>query len=193
MTLAGFRNALINVWIFFDMWRIKFFLWDPFIRKTHRPQKIQDQLLQKIIEKNQDTQFGRAHGFDTIHSYQSFCDAVPVHTYEDLRTYIGLQENGNQPALNAEQPTMYSQTSGTTGKPKYIPVLPSTLAQYKVSQALFAWAQFRGSRHISRQGTGDRKPHHRRVFGNRHSVRFHVRLDPGEHAHPGETKIRGSL
>jgi len=145
MTLAGFRNALINVWIFFDMWRIKFFLWDPFIRKTHRPQKIQDQLLQKIIGKNQDTQFGRAHGFDTIHSYQSFCDAVPVHTYEDLRTYIESQENGNEPALNAEQPIMYSQTSGTTGKPKYIPVLPSTLSQYKVSQALFAWAQFSGA------------------------------------------------
>ena len=145
MTFVGFRNALINVWIHFDMWRIKLFLWNPFIRKTHHPQIIQDKLLQKIIDKNKDTRFGRAHDFASIDSYQSFCQAVPVHTYEDLRTYIESQENEKEPGLNAEQPVMYSQTSGTTGKPKYIPVLPSTLSRYKFSQALFAWVQYSGA------------------------------------------------
>lgn len=117
---------------------IKQVLWKPFIRQTHHFQAVQEKLLKDIIAKNLNTRFGKEHHFKSIHSHQDYCKAVPVHTYEDLRPYIEEQKSGSQ------APTMYAQTSGTTGKPKYIPILPSTLSQYSKSQALYSYAQYLG-------------------------------------------------
>ncbi len=52
------------------------------------------------------------------------------------------QEIKKKPMLNAEQPIMYAQTSGTTGEPKYVPILKSTVKNYKYSQNIFAYAQY---------------------------------------------------
>ncbi len=118
--------------------------WQPFIENTHCPQKVQDKLLKKILARNKNTQFGQEHNFSSITSYSDFCSTIPINTYEDLRPYIEKQEEGESSALNSEHPEIYAQTSGTTGKPKYIPILPSTLAQFKKIQALFSYAKQKG-------------------------------------------------
>lgn len=136
--MADFQSGVLNIFIHIKMLWIKLILWKPFIRQTHHPQAVQEELLKDIIAKNLNTKFGKEHHFGSIHSYQDYCKAVPVQTYEDLRPYIEEQESGSQ------APIMYAQTSGTTGKPKYIPILPSTLSQYKKSQALYSYAQYLG-------------------------------------------------
>ena len=67
---------------------------------------------------------------------------MPVQTYETLRPYIEDQERTGEPALNAERPLMYARTSGTTGQAKLIPVLPTTIQEYKRSQAIQSYVQF---------------------------------------------------
>ena len=96
------------------------------------------------MKHNKDTAFGKEHNFSTIQSYEDFKTNVSVQSYEDLRPYIETQEQEKKPSLNTTQPIMYAQTSGTTGKPKYIPILKDTVKQCRQSQHLFAYAEYEG-------------------------------------------------
>jgi hypothetical protein len=66
-----------------------------------------------------------------------------VQDYEMLRPYVDDQRLTGMPALTAEAPTFYAQTSGTTSKPKHIPVTPTMLALHRDEQALFSYLQYR--------------------------------------------------
>ena len=92
---------------------------------TKNPAATQEQLLMSMIRRNADTVIGRKYGFDKIHSIADYQRQVPVHTYEDLRPYMDRTVAGEKAVLTAESPILFAQTSGTTGKPKYIPVTPT--------------------------------------------------------------------
>jgi len=59
-----------------------------------------------------------------------------------LRPYLDEQEQTGNPVLYQGQPVLYAQTSGTTSEPKYIPVLESTLRQFKQQQRLLTYFQY---------------------------------------------------
>ena len=67
---------------------------------------------------------------------------VPVHEYEDLRPFIEKQDATRASILTTKPVVMYNQTSGTTGRPKYIPVLQETLDSLKDTQNLFTFLQY---------------------------------------------------
>ncbi len=112
----------------------------PFLRLMHDPAAAQARLLRAILRRNQATTFGREHHFAEIDSPETYAARVPIQTYEDLRPYIERQETQKTPELLAVQPIMYAQTSGTTGKPKYIPILADTVTHYRQSQRIYAQA-----------------------------------------------------
>lgn len=114
----------------------------PFERATRQPRAIQARVLREVIQANRDTVFGRRHDFADIHDYEAYKRKVPIREYEDLRPYIDRQLYEGTSALTADMPIMYAQTSGTTGKPKYVPVLDKTLKQYKHEQRLFSLYQY---------------------------------------------------
>ncbi|HIN70388.1 MAG TPA: GH3 auxin-responsive promoter family protein, partial [Acidobacteria bacterium] len=116
--------------------------WRPFVQATKQPVEVQTRLLRRLVHRNCDTRFGREHGFSTINSYADFAAAVPIQTYETLRSYIEDQERTGEPALNAAQPVMYARTSGTTGEAKLIPILQDTIQAHKRSQAIQSYVQF---------------------------------------------------
>lgn len=116
--------------------------WNPFIASTYRPCDAQQSLLLNIVNRQRKTTFGREHNFREIRSIEDFRAAVPPAKYETYRRYIEQQEQDKYPHLNSRQPIMYAQTSGTTGKPKYIPILKDTIAQYRRSQHLVAYAKY---------------------------------------------------
>lgn len=47
------------------------------------------------------------------------------------------------PKLSVDPPLLYAITSGSTGEPKYIPLVAEGLRALKVSQNIFAYAQYR--------------------------------------------------
>lgn len=104
-------------------------------RAAQNPRPVHLDVLRRIIAANRDTRFGREHRFAEIRSYAGYAARVPLPDYQRLRPYVEAQEQG-ETALTAEQPVMYSVTSGTTGAPKFLPVLPATLAQYRAEQQL---------------------------------------------------------
>ena len=117
--------------------------WRPVERMASRPEATQQNVLRRLLLANRATRFGVEHGFTDIHDHAAFVNRVPVQDYELLRPYIDDQRRSGVPALTAESPEFYAQTSGTTGKPKFIPITPSMLAINRDEQALFSYLQYR--------------------------------------------------
>ena len=106
----------------------------------HTP-RVQNQLLARLIASHRNTDFGRDHGFDRINTYRQFADAVPINTYESLRPYMDKVLAGETTALltPGHYVLMFSMTSGTTGKPKHIPVTRAFADNMKRGFALFGY------------------------------------------------------
>jgi GH3 auxin-responsive promoter len=117
--------------------------WLPIQRMTYHPADTQTAVIQRLLHVNRNTRFGIEHEFSKIRDYDELKQKVPVQHYEMLRPYIEEQRYSGTQALTAESPQFYAQTSGTTGKPKYIPITPSILAMHKDEQSLFSYLQYR--------------------------------------------------
>ena len=78
--------------------------------------------LRGITVAHAATAYGREHGFLSIRTIDDYRRAVPVNTYESLRPYIDRMRRGERDVLIPGKPLMYTTTSGTTDKPKFIPV-----------------------------------------------------------------------
>lgn len=89
------------------------------------PERIQQDKLLWIIQRNKNTEYGKKHGFDSIKKHDDYRRNVPVITYEDIRADMDRVLNGEKNVFTAEDPVMFAQTSGTTGDPKFIPVTPT--------------------------------------------------------------------
>ena len=98
----------------------------PIMKKLERAsrnvQEAQKQVLEKIICSCKDTTFGREHSFKSIKSLDDYRKAVPVRDFEAHRPYIDRMCFGEQNVLFPGKPLFYNTTSGTTDKPKLIPV-----------------------------------------------------------------------
>ena len=123
---------------------LKYRLWKPFFKQCNNPQVVQQQVLERILMTQASTVFGSKYRLARLRGYHEFRLGVPVHTYEDLRPYIEAQEATQTPQLTKEQPISYTMTSGTTGEPKLIPVLPGTIPMLQRHQGLSAYAQYQG-------------------------------------------------
>jgi hypothetical protein len=110
----------------------------PFIRKTRAPMAAQHKVLLEILRQNAHTRYGRAHDFSRIRSIREYRQKVPVNDYESLRKHIECQEASGTSCLTREQPILFARTSGTSGQPKNIPILQSTVRQYRRSQQMVA-------------------------------------------------------
>lgn len=97
-------------------------------RMARDPMAVQHALLADIIAANRDTTFGRQHRFNAISSYKDFAKQVPVSEFEHLRPFVEAEIHTGDAALTTEIPQCYMRTSGTTGVPKDLPLVPSHLA-----------------------------------------------------------------
>lgn len=135
---SGLRRFALRGLMAYYGWRY----WRPLVRLTRTPEAAQREVLKTILQRNRDSRFGRAHGFATINDIETFRARVPVQQYDDLKPHVESQMAG-EAALTADAPVLYALTSGTTGTPKYIPVLRKTLRQHRRGQRLYTWLQYR--------------------------------------------------
>ncbi len=134
--MAGLATRAAMSWLGFTKWR-------PLEALAHDPGAAQAAVLRRLLRANQDTTFGRAHGFSSLGSPRAYQAAVPVQRYGDLAPHVDAQRVTGTPALTAEPPIFYAQTSGTTGTPKYVPVTRTMLRLYRDEQATFSYLQYR--------------------------------------------------
>jgi hypothetical protein len=96
-------------------------------RVTRDPMRSQHAVLARILAANRDTTFGRLHGFARMTGLDDFSKRVPVNDFEALRPFIEAEIETGEATLTREAPRCYVRTSGTTGKPKDLPLTTAHL------------------------------------------------------------------
>ena len=92
------------------------------------PNEVQNELLMDLVEKARDTEFGRAHHFSAIKTYEDFRNQVPISDYEGYKARIERSRLGEQNILWPTPIKWFAKSSGTTGsKSKFIPVSTESL------------------------------------------------------------------
>lgn len=89
---------------------------------------LQDAVLRRLLSEAAGTEWGRAHQYAGIRSYENYRRLVPVQTYDDVKPYIERMRHGESDVLWKGQVRWYAKSSGTTNdKSKFIPVSPDGL------------------------------------------------------------------
>jgi hypothetical protein len=93
--------------------------------------------LRDLLERHADTDFGRAHGFGSIRSAEDFREAIPPMNYEDHRSWIDRCAAGERGVLACDEPVGFERTSGTSARPKWIPLTAGLRQDF--ARGLAAW------------------------------------------------------
>ena len=103
------------------------------IKRADNVAKVQHQVLREKIQLAADSRFGRDHGFSTIRDVADFRRQLPITNFEYFRPYVEDVCNGNSEALFGPRTNvrMFALTSGTTEKPKHIPITDDFVRSYK--------------------------------------------------------------
>ena len=84
---------------------------------------LQATVLRHMMQRADNTEYGRNHLFNPTRSYDDFARTVPVNTYEELKSDIDRMRHGESDVLWPGQVKWYAKSSGTTNdKSKFIPV-----------------------------------------------------------------------
>jgi hypothetical protein len=100
-------------------------------------------VLARILAANRDTTFGRRCGFGNTTSYEDFANRVPISDFEKLRPLIEAEIETGEATLTTEAPCCYVRTSGTTGRPKDLPLTAAHLRSLRRIQRRSLAFQYR--------------------------------------------------
>ena len=93
------------------------------LHHVHEAEAVQHRVLMHLIGRAKETEYGCAHQFNAIRSYEDFARNVPVNTYEELKGDIDRMRHGEANVLWPGTVKWYAKSSGTTNdKSKFIPV-----------------------------------------------------------------------
>ncbi len=92
--------------------------------------KTQEEKLLSIVRRNRNSAFGKAHNFDRINSVEDYRRLVPPSNYEYFEPYIEELKRGKGNQLTCQEPFMFATTSGTTARPKFVPITPLHVEDY---------------------------------------------------------------
>lgn len=92
-----------------------------FNRATENSQKVNEEVLFKILKANCKSEIGIKYNFENIKSVEAFRKQVPLTEYKDYEKYIERMEKGEKNILVSGDVEYFGHTSGTTGKQKLIP------------------------------------------------------------------------
>ena len=100
------------------------------------------QVLGRLLNKAEGTEWGREHGFASARTYEQFAATSRVNTYEDLKNFIDRMRQGEADVLWPGRVRWYAKSSGTTNdKSKFIPVSKDGLkdTHYAGGRDAVAW------------------------------------------------------
>ncbi len=125
-----------------------------FHEQAQRCGDVQRELLLRRIARHADSQFGRDHHFSEIRSPEDFRRRVSVGGYDRHEPYIERVRNGDIGALfgRGTEVLMFAMTSGTTNRPKTIPVTPEALRDYREGWTIWGIQAFDAHPEMLREG-----------------------------------------
>jgi hypothetical protein len=125
-----------------------------FLAETRRADEVQRTLLLNRVARHADSQFGRDHHFRQIKSAADFRRQVPIRGYDGLEPYIDRVRQGDVGALfgRGTKVLMFAMTSGTTNRPKTIPVTEQSLRDYREGWTIWGILAFDAHPEILQKG-----------------------------------------
>jgi len=111
--------------------------WRRFRRATSNVEAVQRRLLGKYLSRNATTEFGRAHDFSRLSSWEDYAERVPIGTYDDFHPWIERIAHGEDNVLTSEKVDMLEPSSGSSGPEKWVPYTRTLQAEYR--RAVAAW------------------------------------------------------
>lgn len=125
-----------------------------FLDETRNAQTVQRRLLLARIARHADSQFGRDHFFSQIRTPEDFRKCVPIAGYDRFEPYLEQVRKGDFGALfgPGTQVLMFATTSGTTSRPKTIPVTRESLRDYREGWTIWGILAFDAHPQIIRRG-----------------------------------------
>lgn len=126
-----------------------------FLNDAPRAREVQREVLLGKLAKCANSDYGKEHGFGVIRSVEDFRKRIPISTYEDFRPYIDRVMQGEVTAMFAPgtRILMYAMTSGTTDKPKHLPVTEDFYRHYRESWNLWGTQVYNDHRQLLSQKT----------------------------------------
>ncbi len=113
-----------------------------FDRNLSKVEKVQCDYLQRLLRKNQNSRYGRVHGFANIRSYSEYQSRVPVVDYADVEDFIWEAAQGGS-ALTREKILLLEPTSGTQSGSKFIPYTATLRSEFQKGIAPWVYHLFR--------------------------------------------------
>jgi len=102
----------------------------PWHEAVENPEKVQQEVLNRLLKDYHQTEYGRQHNAANIGTVEDYRRAFPVVSYEQIRPWIDRVMSGDVNALLSEEPIGWAITRGTTkGDSKFIPMTPTDLRQ----------------------------------------------------------------
>ena len=105
------------------------------VRYIDHADAVQQGELVRLVERASLTSFGRKYDFSSIRTYRQFASTVPLYSYEDLEPHIMRMVNGARDELWPGRCMNFAQSSGTSGRSKYIPI----------TRESFKWNHYQGT------------------------------------------------
>ena len=99
--------------------------------RARSPERVQLKTLLKHCKTAESTEFGRAHGFEQIKSYEDFKSQVPLRTYADFEPYLERMRKGARDVLWPGLIPYYGQSSGSSSTAALHKFLPISLEQIR--------------------------------------------------------------
>lgn len=127
---SSYLDQLKNADIFLAQYARRFKHIQRFYHGLNNPRQVQESRLKSLIQLNKDTQFGKTHHFDRIENLDDFRRYVPASGYEHFEPYIERLKKGVGNQLSVDEPFMFATTSGTTARPKFVPINESHVRDY---------------------------------------------------------------
>ncbi len=128
----GLMNDIFRRYILSKMKNI-----DGFMK---HPEAVQDRVLKNLILRAQSTEWGKAHSFKSIRTYNDFRRLVPIQDYNSMKPFIERTMQGEQNILWSGDIRWFAKSSGTTDdKSKFIPVSRESLygCHYKAGKDMY--------------------------------------------------------
>ena len=116
------------------------------------PIETQEAVLKELLQLAKHTEWGRHHGFRTIHTVAQFAERLPIQNYETLKPYIQRMMYGERDVLWNGRVKWFSKSSGTTSdKSKFIPVSDQNLKKCHIRGTWDTMTMFYHNRSDARQ------------------------------------------
>lgn len=102
---------------------------DPWYESLKDPQKAQERVLDDLLAKYSETDYGKSYLAPEINGIAEYQENFPITDYKRLLPYFALVKEGNYKAILSEPLECWVMTRGSTGSAKVLPVTQAHLKQ----------------------------------------------------------------